>query len=178
MPTGKMFKQMQSDDGRAKIVHMVHDDTVHEDFVNILRWTCAVIRVLNSSKRMVDMEKLMTISHQAYEQILITFPWAKVSKSLHRVLAHSWEATKENNPVVLGNTDSEEAVEALTKLVRKYRERGARKTSPLDNFSDLFMHCWQKSMPSIQAFDRQVKERVGKKAKLTKIDEIVESMFL
>ncbi len=43
VPTDKMFKQMQLDDGTAKIAQMVHDDTVHEDFANILLWTCAVI---------------------------------------------------------------------------------------------------------------------------------------
>ncbi len=48
-PTCKMFKQMQSDCSRAKIVQMVHDDSVDEDFANILLWTSIIVLILNPS---------------------------------------------------------------------------------------------------------------------------------
>ena len=56
------------------------------------------------------------------------FPWAAVSPSVHRILAHSWEVLELNKGFGLGDM-SEEGLEALNKIIRNRREHGARKNS-------------------------------------------------
>ena len=72
------------------------------------------------------------------------FPRAVVSPSVHRILAHSWEVFELNGGYGLGD-QSEEGLEALNKLIRQMRARGARKDSTVNNFRDTYNHLWDRS---------------------------------
>ena len=65
------------------------------------------------------------------------FPWCVVSPSVHRILGHSLEVIQGNDKYGLGSV-SEEGLEALNKYIRSMREKGARKNSTLNNFTDTY----------------------------------------
>ena len=79
------------------------------------------------------LEKLRTLTQEVNMRIVKTFPWAAISPSVHRILAHSWEVIEMNGGYGLGDV-SEEGLEALNKLIRQMRSHGARKDSTVHNF--------------------------------------------
>ena len=99
-----------------------------EDLDIILLGLCAVVKVINSQKRKVNVEKLRILAQEVNLKIVTTFPWAAISPSVHRILAHSWEVIEMNDGFGLGDA-SEEGLEALNKLIRQMRTHGARKNS-------------------------------------------------
>ena len=109
--------------------------------------------------------------------IVENFPWAVVSPSVHRILAHSWEVMELNNGFGLGDL-SEEGLEALNKRIRSRREHGARKTSTLANFMDCYNHMWDRSRPTIVEMEREIKSKKQKILIATEIEALVESLFL
>ena len=105
------------------------------------------------------------------------FPWAAVSPSVHRILAHSWEVLELNNGFGLGDM-SEEGLEALNKIIRNRREHGARKSSTLNNFMDCYNHMWDRSRPTIVEMEREIRSKKPKVLIATEIEALVESLFL
>ena len=104
------------------------------------------------------------------------FPWAVVSPSIHRILAHAHEVIDLNEGFGLGD-ESEEGLEALNKQIRRMREHGSRKDSTRNNFQDTFHHLWDRSRPTIVEMER----KIIKKPKIiisTEIEALVESLFL
>ncbi|KAI6651056.1 hypothetical protein LOD99_5633 [Oopsacas minuta] len=88
-----------------------------------------LLRVFNSNQA-IDTDKLDSLCcKETYESILIDFPWASITPSLHRLLAHSPELIRDCNNGFGLKDFSEEAVEACNKLIRKYCEQLARKMS-------------------------------------------------
>ena len=65
------------------------------------------------------------------------FPWCVVSPSVHQIFGHSLEVIQGNEKYGLGSV-SEEGLEALNKYIRSMREKGARKNSTLNNFTDTY----------------------------------------
>ena len=133
MVTGKSFVKFASDSSRAFFVSLV-DESVREDFNMILLGLCATVKVLNSQKRRVNVEKLRDLTQEVNMRIATTFPWAAISPSVHRILAHSWEVIEMNEGFGLGNL-SEEGLESLNKQIRHFREHGARKDLTSNNFT-------------------------------------------
>ena len=131
MVTGKSFVKFASDSSRAFFVSLV-DEMEKEDLNMILLGLCAAVKVINSQKRRVNVEKLRTLTQDVNLRIVTTFPWAAISPSVHRILAHSWEVIEMNGGFGLGDV-SEEGLEALNKLIRQMRTRGARKDSTEHN---------------------------------------------
>jgi hypothetical protein len=111
-----------------------------------------------------------------YLKIVETFPWAVISPSLHRVLAHSWERIELNELKGLGS-ESEEGSEAQNKFIRYMRIHGARKTSTEDNFCDTWSRLWRRSSPLVNNLDREKKKRIAKVIVRNEIDDLVESLF-
>ena len=110
-------------------------------------------------------------------KIVQSFPWAVVSPSVHRILAHSWEVVQLNNGFGLGDL-SEEGLEALNKQIRNMRTHGARKDNTENNFKDTYNHLWDRSRPNIVEMERVIKKRKPQILISTEIEALVESLFL
>ena len=106
MVTGKSFQKFSSDAGRAFIVSLMKDED-QEAFRLILLGLCATVKVINSQKRRVNIEKVRGLAQDVYLAIVEHFSWAVVSPSVHRILAHSWEVMELNNGFGLGDLSEE-----------------------------------------------------------------------
>jgi len=176
MVTGTAFKTFSSDNARDILASQISDESKKQKFKEIHLGLCAVIRLINSQKKKIQIDKLKDLSTQTYLKIRETFPWAYISPSVHRILGHSWERILLNQKFGLGN-ESEEGLEALNKLIRYLRAHGARTTSSEMNFEDTFHHLWRRSSPIIAEMEREKKKQKSKIIVLGEIDSLVESMF-
>ena len=176
MVTGNAFKAFSSDHARETICNLVDVD-VRDNLRQIHLGLCAAVKVINSQKRQGNVEKLRKLTLLVLILIVTTFPWASISPSVHRILAHSWERIKMNNGHGLGD-ESEEGLEALNKFIRKLRAGGARKTSTFANFTDTFNHLWDRSRPTIVEMERVIKTKKEKVIIATEIESLVATLFL
>ena len=176
MVTGKAFQTISSDDSRAFIVSLVPEE-IRESLNQIMLGLHATVKVINSQKRKVNVEKLRLLTKETNLKLVETFPWAVISPSVHRVLAHSWEVVMANEGFGLGGL-SEEGLEALNKYIREIRDSGSRKDSTLHNMTDTFNHLWDRSRPTIMEMEREIKRRKTKVLVSTEIEALVESLFL
>ncbi|KAI6648338.1 hypothetical protein LOD99_12147 [Oopsacas minuta] len=112
--------------------------------------TClgAILRVYNSSRR-VDTEELALVCSNIYQSILCAFPWANVSPTLHKLLAHAPEIISTFNDGHGLEKLSEEGLEASNKYIRRYRDRLARKFSFEENLKDVFVRLISHSDPML-----------------------------
>ena len=133
--------------------------------------------MINSQSRKVNTGKLRELTQDIYLKIVEIFPWAVVSPSVHRILAHSWEVIELNNGYGLGDL-SEEGLEALNKQIRDRRLHGARKDSTENNFKGTFNHLWDRSGPKIVEMEREIKRKNPKVLISTEIEAMVDSLFL
>ena len=69
---------------------------VREALNTVLLGLCAAVKVINSQKRRVNVEKLRELTLEVYLTLVTGFPRAVVSPSVHRILAHSWELIELN----------------------------------------------------------------------------------
>ena len=176
MVTGKAFQTFSSDASRQFFTSLVEED-IQEEFSFILLGLCAIVKIINSQKRSVNVEKVRLLAQQVNKKIVQCFPWAVISPSVHRVLAHSWEVIELNAGFGLGDL-SEEGLEALNKCIREMRKSGARKDSTVNNFTDTYNHLWDRSRPVIVGMERVVPRRQTKVTIATEIETLVESLFL
>ena len=110
--TGGMFYTLSSDAGRQELKNMVEvregdDPQLQEGFDWMFTHLCAIIRVMNSSERKIDIKKYDQLCKDVSVKIVQTFPWAKISESMHRVLAHSAELIEANQNFGLGGQSEE-----------------------------------------------------------------------
>ena len=176
MVTGGAFQTLSSDRSRNIICHLV-DEQIQDGLGQILLGLSAAIKVINSQRRKVNIERFRSLTTEVYSKIVEVFPWAVISPSVHRILAHSWERIEMNNGFGLG-AESEEGLEALNKWIRRLRVGGARKTSTLSNFVDTYNHLWDRSRPTIVEMEREIKRKQPKVIVATEIDSLVDSLFL
>ena len=176
MVTGNAFHKLAADTSRDYLCSLV-DEELREDFGIILLGLFAAVKVINSQKRRVNVEKYRQMLTEVHIKLLQCFPWCAVSPSVHRILAHSWEVIELNNGFGLGNK-SEEGLEALNKYIRSRRETGARKDCTLNNFMDTYNHLWDRSRPTIVELSRKISRRSPKMMVMTEIEALVESLFL
>ena len=80
----------------------------------------AILRIFNSD-RIVNTTELGNLCRDTYLLILDSFPWANISPTLHKVLAHSEELLREMNAGHGLKCFSEEGSEGCNKLIRRYR---------------------------------------------------------
>ena len=178
MLKGPSFKMFSSDFGRDKLAEMIAEPGVREAFKEVHLGICVAVRVLNSQRELVDVGKYKEMCKETHLRIVETFKWAKISQSIHKVLAHSAELIEANEGYGLG-TKSEEGLEGLNKNIRFLRVHGARKTSIADNFQDVFHHIWRRSSPLVVELDREKKSRKKTKSgAMSRIDSVVTAMFL
>ena len=175
MITGASFQKFSSDFGRTVLCSMFKEED-QEDFSEILLGICTLVKVMNSQKRRVNVDKVRRLGQQVYLRVVKRFPWAAISPSVHRILAHSWEVIQLNDCYGLGGL-SEEGLEALNKHIRSIRSTGARKDSTIHNFTDVYNHLWDRSRPTIVEMERKIQRRPVKLVIATEIESMVASMF-
>ena len=146
MITGASFQKFSSDFARSLLSSMFKEEEESEDFSEILLGICTLVKVMNSQKQRVNVDKVRRLGQQVYLLIVKRFPWAAISPSVHRILAHSWEVMQLNGCYGLGD-QSEEGLEALNKHIRSIRSTGARKDSTIHNITDTYNHLWDRSRP-------------------------------
>ena len=122
------------------------------------------------------MDRYTEVCTDTYLTIVNHFPWAVISPSIHRVLAHSAELMLMNGSHGLGSK-SEEGLERLNKSIRRLREHGARKCSIYDNLVDVLRHMWRRSDPLIVDLYREKNNRRTKIMPSSEISNLVQSMF-
>ena len=176
MVTGQSFQKFSSDSARAFFVSLLKEEDA-DDFSFILIGLCAAVKVINSQKRSVNTAKLRELTQEVYLKIVERFPWAVVTQSIHRILAHAHEVIELNQGFGLGDV-SEEGLEALNKLIRQMREHGSRKDCTMNNFQDTFHHLWDRSRPTIVEMERKIKRKKAKLIISSEIEALVESLFL
>ena len=108
-----------------------------ETIISIHTYLGAILRVYNCGRR-IDTEELALVCRKLYLLILKTFPWANITPTLHKVLAHAPDIISSFNNGLGLEQLSEEGLEASNKLIRRYRERLSRKFSFEDNMKDVF----------------------------------------
>ena len=150
---GNTARRFFSSENREAVVHLFKG-TVHEKAVirELLQNFSVILRVI-SSKNLVDVDSFEEFCNQTYILLCQNFPWVSVTTSVHRLLGHSAERIRLNQGFGLGLI-SEEGLEAVHKLVRRFRELGARKTCLDDNIQDVFTHLFIRSDPIIRSFNR------------------------
>jgi hypothetical protein len=176
MVTGNSFKVFSCDQSREVICSLV-DEGKREAVNNIHLGLCAVVKIINSQKRMVNIQLLGDLCKEVYILIVTTFPWAVVSPSVHRILAHSAERIESNRCFGLGD-ESEEGLEHLNKYIRRIDQSGSRSDSTLHRYTDIFDHLWDRSRPTIVEMARKIVRKAPKIIIATEIEALVDSLFL
>ena len=115
----------------------------------------AILRIFNGSQE-VNTERLEDLSKNAYEIMLTTFPWANITPSLHKLLAHCTELIRDCNDGYGLNEYSEEAVESCNELILRDREPQSRKNSFTHNLKDVFTRILSQSDPLLASHRRRL----------------------
>ena len=127
-----------------------------EAIILIHTYLGAILRVYNCGRH-IDTEELALVCRKLYLLILNTFPWANITPTLHKVLAHAPDIISSFNNGLELEQLSEEGLEASNKLIRRYRERLSRKFSFEDNIKDVFTRMLCQSDPLL-LLNRRVKK--------------------
>ena len=176
MITGNCFKTFSSDESREILADLIKEESLRVPFKEIHLGLSAIIRVLNSQHHKINLSLYKDLCTSVHLKICEAFPWAIISPSIHRVLAHSWEKIELNDMTGLGS-ESEEALEAQNKFVRYLRVHGARKTSTEENFQDTRNHLWRRLSPLVTELDREKRKRRSKILVQNEVDTLVETLF-
>ena len=110
-----------------------------------------ILRIFNSNQE-VETDKLDILCKQTYELILTTFPWASITPSLHKILAHCTELIRDCNGGYGLKEYSEEGLEACNKLIRRYRKHLSRRNSFSLNIRDVFVRLLSQSDPLFSSY--------------------------
>ena len=182
MATGNMFKVSATDEGRRKMASLIdYDEDKRQSFLDIHLMLCAIVRVGNSQKSLIDVEVYKEVATECYLKIVEDFPWVQVPESIHQVLAHVADLVEDNGGCGLGN-GSDEACERVIKEMRFWEERGSRTDSAEHNLLDTYNHMWQYSSPLLLPLDKRMKQRNRAKKVIPtdneEIDSLVQMMFI
>ena len=134
--TGSVARRAFSNDSNfiecmMSVVAIEHKDSL----LKVHTQLSAILRIFNSDRK-IKTEEFGNLCRNTYLLILDSFPWANISPTLHKLLAHSEEILRDINFGYGLKCFSEEGSEACNKLIRKYREHLARKFSFEDNLVD------------------------------------------
>ena len=88
MVTGAAFQKFSSDFARNVLCNLLEEEE-REDFGEILLGMCTLVKVMNSQKKRVDIDRVRRLGQHVNLLIVKRFPWAAISPSVHRILAHS-----------------------------------------------------------------------------------------
>ena len=111
----------------------------------------SVILLIYNSDREINTERIDVLCKETYESIVIHFPWANITPSLHKLLTHCSELIRSCNNCH-GMKDF--SVEVCNKLIRKYREHLARKFSFSSNTRDIFIRLLCNNDPVLNTLEK------------------------
>ena len=98
-----------------------------------------------SIEEIFEIQKFTTLCRDNYELIIESFPWASITPTLQKILAHSAQLIDEYNCGRGMKYFSEDGLEDCHKYVRRHREQLARKTSFEDNIKDVYIRLLAQS---------------------------------
>ena len=152
--TAGMARRFFRPNNRQKLLDLIYGTREEKKAFAILHKKFSVIlRLISSKKKQIDFMSLEKYNLDTYQFLLESFGWATVPGVVHHVLAHSAERIKLNGGLGLGEW-SEEGLETIHKLVRRFREMLARKTSLKDNLTDVAKHLLIRSDPIVRSYKR------------------------
>ena len=137
------------------------------------------MRIFNCDE-LIDSDKLSTLCKDTYQLIVETFPWASITPTLHKVLAHCSQLIEQFNGGRGLKSFSEEGLEACHKYIRRYREQLARKISFEANLKDVFLRLISQS----DYFSFSQRKLIGSKPakkksrEISKNEQLFESLVL
>ena len=124
-----------------------------EDILKLHMNFSIILRVI-SSKRQVQTTRLKALCTETYLLLRRKFSAVPVPETAHMVLGHSFQLIDLNDGYGLGQM-SEQGLEGLNKLVRRFSERFARQKSLDANIADVIHRLQVLSNPSLMAFKRK-----------------------
>ena len=156
--TGNMARKFFSASSRNDVLDLI-EGTGEELQRNkakvndLLQRFSIVLRILSSKSIKIDYTKFQQFCTDTYLATLEYFDWLHIPGSIHRLLGHCAERIHANGDYGLG-TLSEEGLESSNKMIRRFRDLGARKIGLRENLIDVFSHLWAQSDGKIQAASR------------------------
>ena len=123
------------------------DQKYHQIVSSLHKNLSCIMRIISSTEP-VDIYAFKLLTQQTNILIASNFPWVQINFTLHGVLHHSSELIERHDGKGLGAL-SEEALEANNKYVRRYLELFSRKTSPIDQLTDVMNRLLERSHPEI-----------------------------
>ena len=144
-------------------------------FTNLHTNLAVILRIYNSDK-IIDEKSFEIICKDNYQLILDHYPWANVTPTLHKILAHSFELMVRNNEGRGMKAFSEEGLESCNKYIKRYRQILARKTNFEDNIRDVFVRllCQSNYVSFLQR--KNIKKKHKDETGDPKIDELFLSL--
>ena len=122
--------------------------TIHKNF-------SVILRLYSSKNTIIDVDDLEALCTETNLLLVTTFPWATQPPSIHKLLAHTAQRIRMNNNLGMGSF-SEEGIETLHKIVRKFRELLARKNNLFLNLFDVWRALMVRSDPVIRNYKRKL----------------------
>ena len=122
--------------------------TIHKNF-------SVILRLYSSKNTIIDVDDLEALCTETNLLLVTTFPWATQPPSIHKLLAHTAQRIRMNNNLGMGSF-SEEGIETLHKIVRKFRELLARKNNLFLNLFDVWRALMVRSDPVIRSKKRKL----------------------
>ena len=141
--TGREFFKQKSLPTILACVKTKYQDDLSKLHKNI----SSALRIISSTDR-VMLDNFKTLLLDTSLRIAQKFPWVEINYTLHGVLHHSYDLVIQNDGYSLGAL-SEEALESTNKFIRRYAKLFSRKTSPLDQITDVMTRLLEKSDPYI-----------------------------
>ena len=126
---------------------MCVDRRYHADVSTLHKYLSCILRIVSSTQP-VNIYAFNLLVKEASLLIATKFDWVKINYTLHGLLHHSCELIVNNEKHGLGAL-SEEALEANNKYVRRYLELFSRKTSLIDQLTDVMDRLLERSHPKI-----------------------------
>ena len=156
--TGNLARKFFSYSARKAVLDLIEDteeDTIENKakVQDLLQRFSIILRVLSSKSVKIVYSVFQKFCTDTYLAVLQYFDWVHIPGSIHRLLGHCAERIHTNGDYGLGNL-SEEGLESCNKMVRKFREHGARKTGLKESLIDVFCHWWVQSDGKIRAASR------------------------
>lgn len=144
-----MVKQLFSEDKREEVLESLSSMRAwqvsrgrnmtdeEKEKIRCLMQRLTVINRVMSSDSVVKVLEFRSYCLQTYEQILVDFPFASVSETVHRLLSHTWEFLVLNQNCGLLR-QGEGGSESMHQVERKNRQFGSRKVSLAKGNEDTF----------------------------------------
>ena len=114
-----------------------------------------ILRAYSSKNVVFDVDDLQALCTATNLLLVKTFPWATQPPSVHKLLAHTADRMRMNENMGMGRF-TEEGIETLHKLVRRFRELLARKNNLFLNLFDVWRQLMVRSDPVIRSKKRKL----------------------